>query len=95
MSVWRWTVKRALIFENVEICAEDDVANAAVVCNYNPYFIIWSVYTHTHTNKNLFYFVLILYFFMQYKIKCSNKCAAAVDIRECFKLKMEDKKLIF
>lgn len=32
---------------------------------------------------------------MQYKIKCSNKCAAAVDIRECFKLKMEDKKLIF
>ena len=36
--VWRWAAKRAMIFENVEICAGDDVANA-LVCNYNPYFM--------------------------------------------------------
>jgi hypothetical protein len=27
-----------MIFENVEICVGDDVANA-VLCNYNPYFM--------------------------------------------------------
>jgi hypothetical protein len=27
-----------MIFESVEICAGDDVANA-IVCNYNPYFM--------------------------------------------------------
>lgn len=46
MSVGQWTAVRALIFENVEICAEDDAANAAVVCNYNPYFSIASL-THS------------------------------------------------
>lgn len=49
-----------MIFENVEICAEDDVANAAVVCNYNPYFIIGNVYTHTRINFfYYFYFIFI------------------------------------
>jgi hypothetical protein len=34
-----------MIFENVEICAVDDVANA-LVCNYNPYFMILCVNVH-------------------------------------------------
>lgn len=37
--VWRWAVKRALLFESAAICAGDDVANA-IGCNYNPYFMV-------------------------------------------------------
>lgn len=39
VSEWRWAVKRAMIFESVEICAGVDVANE-VLCNYNPYFMV-------------------------------------------------------
>ena len=66
-----------MIFENVEICAEDDVANAAVVCNYNPYFIIGSVHTHTLVKFILFCFKFFLY---ATAINVQNLCAA-VDIR--------------
>lgn len=48
--VWRWAAKRAMIFENVEICAGDDVANA-LVCNYNPYFM--SLYEWCALSMNL------------------------------------------
>lgn len=42
VSELRWAVKRAMIFGNVEICAVDDAANA-VLCNYNPYFMVVGV----------------------------------------------------
>lgn len=31
-----------MVFESAAICAEDDAANA-VLCNYNPYFMVGSL----------------------------------------------------